>query len=321
MNAEKAAQKRNKPKKTEAKNSSSNAKPRLVKPALLKNEAAIRDWIAANPDVLPLSGGLICRDKERVQPNGRLDLLLENKQGTTRYVVEIQLGALNESHIVRAIEYWDWERTRYPYYDHQVVLLGEKPGRFFNVVCWANRRMPLMFIQMLGVDKTGIIFNKVLDIIEPAEDDSSSVPDADKKGRKEWEREVGRESMGAVDKIFDKVVRLVAPRFELAYRKFNIGLRLPSGANNLLNFYPTKSTALSIIARVDESEEWTRRLEDICDRYNTAAGQRGYFLRIPRGREGQHLGVIKEIFLCALKEAGLEGEMRSEETPESNDSE
>jgi len=32
----------------------------------------------------------------------------------TRYHVELQLGATDESHIIRTIEYWDTERRRWP---------------------------------------------------------------------------------------------------------------------------------------------------------------------------------------------------------------
>ncbi len=37
---------------------------------------------------------------------GRLDLLLQDAN-QRRYEVEIQLGATDESHIIRTIEYWD----------------------------------------------------------------------------------------------------------------------------------------------------------------------------------------------------------------------
>ena len=37
-------------------------------------------------------------------------LLLQEADGHGRYEVEIQLGASDESHIIRTIEYWDIER-------------------------------------------------------------------------------------------------------------------------------------------------------------------------------------------------------------------
>jgi hypothetical protein len=51
-------------------------------------------------------GDLILKDKERVHPKaGRLDLLLQDPDSGRRYEVEIQLGIVDESHIIRTIEY------------------------------------------------------------------------------------------------------------------------------------------------------------------------------------------------------------------------
>jgi hypothetical protein len=53
-------------------------------------------------------GDLVFKDAERRQPRaGRLDLLLSDPETHTRYEVEIQLGATDEAHIIRTIEYWD----------------------------------------------------------------------------------------------------------------------------------------------------------------------------------------------------------------------
>src|SRR4051794_10251876 len=70
-------------------------------------EKWVQDLIAAGPSILGL-GDLVLRDKERIQPRaGRLDLLLQNPETKRRYEVELQLGATDEAHIIRAIEYWD----------------------------------------------------------------------------------------------------------------------------------------------------------------------------------------------------------------------
>ena len=72
------------------------------------NEKWVQYQIADNPSILQL-GELVLRDRERVQPNsGRLDLLLRDPDILKRYEVEIQLGATDENHIIRTIEYWNW---------------------------------------------------------------------------------------------------------------------------------------------------------------------------------------------------------------------
>ena len=76
-------------------------------------EKWIQDQIENDPSILGLGDDLQFRDRERRQPRaGRLDLLLEDED-RRRYEVEIQLGATDESHIIRTIEYWDIERRRY----------------------------------------------------------------------------------------------------------------------------------------------------------------------------------------------------------------
>ena len=74
------------------------------------NERWVQDVIAEDPSILGI-GDVVLKDKERVHRNaGRLDLLLQEADGHGRYEVEIQLGASDESHIIRTIEYWDIER-------------------------------------------------------------------------------------------------------------------------------------------------------------------------------------------------------------------
>jgi hypothetical protein len=51
--------------------------------------------------------------------------LLEDDAGEQRYEIELMLGASDESHVVRCIEYWVIERQRYPAYEHCAVLVAE----------------------------------------------------------------------------------------------------------------------------------------------------------------------------------------------------
>ena len=54
------------------------------------------------------------------------------------------LGALDESHIIRTIEYWDVERQRFPTHDHRAVIVAEEiTSRFFNVIRLLNRAVPM----------------------------------------------------------------------------------------------------------------------------------------------------------------------------------
>ena len=107
--------------------------PELVTPEYVSlkdhpniSERWLQERLIDNPELLGLPGELDVRSSERRQPSGgRLDLLLEDVESGTRYEVEIQLGAMDESHIIRTIEYWDIERRRYPQYEHIAVIVAE----------------------------------------------------------------------------------------------------------------------------------------------------------------------------------------------------
>lgn len=131
------------------------------------DEKWVQKIIANDPSLLGL-GDLALRDKERKQPRaGRLDLLLQDRQSNQRFEVEIQLGATDESHIIRAIEYWDIERKRYPHYEHCAVLVAERvTSRFLNVISLFNGHLPIIAIQMQAFaigEHVTLLFTTVLD--------------------------------------------------------------------------------------------------------------------------------------------------------------
>src|SRR5689334_10547755 len=130
-------------------------------------EKMVQEQIADDPAVLGL-GKLELRDKERTQARaGRLDLLLQDPETLKRYEVELQLGATDETHIIRTIEYWDIERKRYPQYEHTAVIVAEDiTSRFLNVISLFNGSIPLIAIQMKASKVGEVIildFTKVMD--------------------------------------------------------------------------------------------------------------------------------------------------------------
>src|SRR5437868_453154 len=130
-------------------------------------EKMVQEAIAAQPTILGL-GDLELIDKERRQPYaGRLDLLLRETETLKRYEVELQLGATDESHIIRTIEYWDIERKRYPQYEHTAVIVAEDiTSRFLNVIQLFNGNIPLVALKMTAFkagEDYALTFVKVLD--------------------------------------------------------------------------------------------------------------------------------------------------------------
>jgi hypothetical protein len=181
------------------------SKPEFVKPnrVWLVNSADytekwVQERIAEDPSILGL-GELILRDKERSQPAaGRLDLLLQDPETNRRYVVELQLGKTDESHVIRTVEYWDIERKRYPQYDHCAVIVAEEiTARYLNVISLFNGTIPLVAIQMSALEVKGayltLVFTKVLDELVRGleeEDEETLITD-----RSYWENQGSKETV------------------------------------------------------------------------------------------------------------------------------
>ncbi|MFN8263362.1 MAG: hypothetical protein U0T07_07560 [Chitinophagales bacterium] len=130
----------------------------------------LQDRIEEDPSILGL-GELDPIQRERKQSSGgRIDFLFLNNETETMYETEIQLGATDESHIIRTIEYWDIERRRFPSKDHRAVIVAEEiTNRFFNVIALMNRSIPIIAIQLNAIkvdNKILLSFTKVLDIYE-----------------------------------------------------------------------------------------------------------------------------------------------------------
>lgn len=226
-------------------------------------ESWIQERIAEDPQILGL-GNLILRDKERIQIGaGRLDLLLQDADLNKRYEVEIQLGKLDESHLIRTIEYWDIERNRYPQYDHYAVIIAEDiTSRFLNVISLFNKTIPLIAIQMKAVkvgDAISLLFTTVLSEfkrgMDSDEEDEREVTD-----RHYWENRANQRTVGLVDSVVD-IIHKFMPETKLKFNKFYIGVEKEGVVDNWVVFRPKKEF-LRIEIRLPRSEELDKWLED-----------------------------------------------------------
>jgi hypothetical protein len=143
-----------------------------------KDEFWLQEQIWANPSCLGL-GDLEAVSKERVvSGGGRVDTLLKDPVDDAMYEVEVTLGDTDPSHIMRAIEYWDIIKRKWPQRQHFAVLVAEQiTKRFFNVIQILSGSVPLIAIQA-NVVKSGehysLHFTKVLDIFEEEDDGGGS---------------------------------------------------------------------------------------------------------------------------------------------------
>lgn len=224
------------------------------------SEKWVQARIAEDPSIIGL-GELTLKDSERPQPSGgRLDLLLHDPDSNTRYEVELQLGRSDESHIIRTIEYWDYQRKKFPQYKHCAVLIAEDiTSRFLNVVSLFNGNVPFIAIQMKAIKIEGAItlfFTTVLDVLTlgTEEEDEAEVVD-----RKYWESKGSKDSLKLADAIL-AIVEKVTPGFALKYNKHYIGLSIQGVSKNFISMTPRKK-AILLAAKLPQAEETQALLE------------------------------------------------------------
>jgi predicted transport protein len=229
------------------------------------NEKWLQDIIAEDPSIIGI-GDVILKDKERIhQGAGRLDLLLQDADGIDRYEVEIQLGATDESHIIRTIEYWDIERKRYPQYNHTAIIIAEDiTSRFLNVISLFNGSIPLMAIQVCAIqtaEGVGLHFTKVLDVQQLGlVDEDEEV--AEITNRDYWLKRGTPKTVAMADKLLSYIHEF-DPDAELNYNKFYIGLKINSRSKNYAIFRPKKNfIGLEIkMPQTEENDEMINQAE------------------------------------------------------------
>ncbi len=90
------------------------------------------------------------------------------------YEVEVMLGETDETHIVRAIEYWIREKKKFPQRQHYPVLVAESiTRRFFDVIQALSESIPIIAIQASIVEASGsrvLAFTTILNLYEERED-------------------------------------------------------------------------------------------------------------------------------------------------------
>jgi len=206
------------------------------------DEKWLQNQIKADPSILGL-GELEILARERRQPyGGKIDFLMHLEETDTFYEVEIMLGVLDESHIIRTIEYWDVERQRRPQSDHRAVIVAEQiTSRFFNVLRLLNRSVPMIAVQLgaFQIDESSIVLHAVtvLDVTEDAPE-AYVAEESEETDRKYWEKKRDPLSLIVMDKIVAGLKSSgIEPR--LSYNKYHIALG--SSGNNFCWFHPRKT--------------------------------------------------------------------------------
>jgi hypothetical protein len=228
------------------------------------NEKWLQGVLADDPSLLGLGDNLVLKDVERRQPRaGRLDLLFSDPEAKTRYEVEVQLGPTDEAHIIRTIEYWDLERSRYPQYEHVAVLVAEDvTSRFLNVITLFNKAIPIVAVQMRALEVAeGVVTLSATTVLDIArlgteeEDEPGQATD-----RSYWVEKSTAPMVGLAEEVLGMINDVTAGGLQLKYNKFYIGLARDGLADNFVTFRPRKKHVL-IEFKISQTDEVTALIE------------------------------------------------------------
>lgn len=218
--------------------------------SLQLDERWLQREIEKDPAILGL-GELEIAGKEHHQPSGgRIDFLLRDSDGEVYYEVEVMLGSLDESHIIRTIEYWDIERQRRPQFEHRAVIVAENiTARFFNVIRLLNRAVPLIAIKLSALrvgDSIVLHPVTVLDVIEEVGPDDVGGAEG-LKDRAFWEKKANPDLLAVMDKIVSSLrAAKIEPR--LTYNIYHIAMG--TTGRNFCWVFPQKAANCRIRFRI-----------------------------------------------------------------------
>jgi hypothetical protein len=229
------------------------------------NEMWLQNRIAEDPSLIGL-GDLIVIDRERRQERaGRLDLLLSDADNKRRYEVELMLGATDESHLIRTIEYWDIERRRYPAYDHTAVLIAEDiTSRFLNVIGLFAGNIPIVAIQVNALrvgEQIALNFTRVIDQKSLRTDDETT-PAPVGADRDYWATRVPTKIIDLADSVLGMINAGAATTYKLNFNRQYAGLHNGKRPANFTVFRFTKR-ALKIVIKTSTPDECAAALDEV----------------------------------------------------------
>jgi hypothetical protein len=227
------------------------------------DEAWLERLIKADPSLFGL-GPLEVVSSQIHQTKGRLDLLLRDEKNQTVYVVELMLGALDESHIVRAVEYWLREKSRKAHDEYELVsvLAAERvlESRFVEVVRFLSQQMPLVLMEISALQLEDRLTLKFTRVFDGREAETESVSATAEATRDSWIEATSQESVGLAERIVE-LLKEIDPGLSLTFKQNFLGLRLGNRPNNFFYFNP-KRRFLRVHARTTKAGDFAAKLRE-----------------------------------------------------------
>ncbi len=263
------------------------------------DERWLQDRVDEDPTLLGLGDLHVIRRERRQPSGGRIDFLMSDPEEDIRYEIEIMLGTLDESHIIRTIEYWDIERRRFPALDHRAVIVAEDiTNRFFNVINLLNQAVPIIALQLSAFqveDSVVLLFTKVLDITEAGDDEEE---DAEQVDRNYWEKRSNPKSLAVSDAVM-KLVPAEGKPLRVTYNRSH--LAIASVGRNFIWLHPRRNAVhcrVTLRIKFDERDSAIQRLDEVGVSARPIRGRRvdNISFRVTEKDLEDAAGVLSELF-------------------------
>jgi hypothetical protein len=271
------------------------------------SEAWLEQQIINDPGMLRLSEGnmKVVRPQLRQDKERRLDLLLKAADEDTYYSVELMLGELNASHLVRTIDYWlrnmaaldeDW--------DHVAVAVAERISETNcrRVARWLAEVAPFVAIELRAIRVDGRLAIEPVTVFDGR--DHQEALDLDRPqvelGRDYWLKKASVEMVDLAEDMASVLPKL-DPKLRLSYRQGFWGVTAQGGPANFISFSPKKNF-VKATARVEDAEGWAKRLKKTgLDVVRIRAGRSVQF-KVPAALSSAQRKVWKEMCQVAFGE-------------------
>jgi len=267
------------------------------------DEAWLEELIKNDTALLGL-GSVVVVTSQVHQAKGRVDLLLRDEKNEVIYVVELMLGQLDESHIVRTIEYWLRERERQSHKDFELVavLAAERvlESRFVDVVRFLSQQMPLLLMEISALQVESRLTLKLTRVFDGRRAEAEAVSVTPEATRESWIEAGSVETVSLAEK-FVEMLKEINPSVSLTYKQYFLGLRIGNRASNFVTFEP-KRKFLRVWARTATAVKSAKTLKaagfDVLD----SSDDKWVAFRVTALQFEQHRALLKQLAQACYEE-------------------
>lgn len=266
------------------------------------DESWLEKQIKDHPEVLGLGAARPVRSQTHHKSGGIVDLLLRDEDNEVYYTVELMLGPVDASHLVRTIDYFLREQTRpdSEEWEHVAVLVAEdiRGSRFINVAEYLSKKMPLIVMELSALRVGEYVTLKGVRIFDGTQDQEERIEQQEEITPESWAKKSSRESMQLVTQ-FEGILQGLVSDLRLTYKSF-IGIAVGNRAQNFVYFNAKREFVRVHVPQINNAADWKMRIEK--SGFKLLEGGDGLKFRVFPQQFESHRDMFVELFKQAYKE-------------------